>query len=150
MLMAIGLEMFLREWYKLFPRNPYARISALIPLLLIVVGVVAVSANRYFSGYYYTDTTKTYHPELRAVKEVLKPHIRTQLVVPTEQVAFYDILRAKYPMLAVVDPQGAKGDTGDRIVLASSGFETNRTPNEIVTSYLSNNGVLLRVYGGAE
>lgn len=150
MLMAIGLETFLREWYKLFPRNPYARISALIPLSLIVLGMVAISANRYFFSYYYMDTTAAYHPELQAVRSVLKPQVQTQLVVPDSQKAFYDILRADYTQLTVIGPDQTREETGERIILAQTGVTQTSTPNHIVTSHLSKDGVLLRVYGGIE
>lgn len=151
MLMAIGLETFLREWYKLFPRNPYARIGALVPLSLIIVGMVAISANRYFFSYYYTDTTAAYHPELFAVRTALKPEMQTQLVVPVDQVAFYDILRAKYPQLSVVGPEDAVNTaTGEKVILASTGLRQNATPAQIITSHLSKDAVILRTYGDSE
>ncbi|TXG76015.1 hypothetical protein E6P97_04370 [Patescibacteria group bacterium] len=150
MLMAIGLETFLREWYRLFPRNPYARITALIPLSLIVAGIVTISANRYFLSYYYLDTSSAYHPELLAVRSVLKPHVETQLVVPEGQVSFYDILRAKNSQLSVTSPKDTTGKTAESIVLANTQMHLESIPNQIVTSHLSNDAVLLRTYGSVE
>jgi len=145
-MLAIGLETFVSEWYKLFPRNPYARISALIPLAIIIVGLIATSMSRYFYGYIYSDTTATYHPELSAVRQVLKPHIQTRLVVPAEHVSFYDILRRKNPLLSVSSTRDIK-PASQTIVLDRAGVLTGQTPIQIKTSYLSENGVLLRVYG---
>jgi len=144
-LMAVGLETFMREWYQLFPRNPYARLAALAPIFLITLGLVSIAATRYFYGYYYTDTSNTYHPELVAVRETVKPHVPTQLVVTSNQVAFYDILRSKYPQLSVVSPANAETKR-EQIVLARSGFSRPDVPTEIVTSHLANDAVLLRVY----
>jgi hypothetical protein len=145
-LMAVGLETFMREWYQLFPRNPYARIGALVPLSLIVISLVTIAATRYFYGYYYTDTSSVYHPELAAVRQVIKPHINTQLVVPENQVAFYDILRSKYPLLTVASAANAGDTASQQIVLNSAGSSTEGIPDTIITSHLAHNGVLLRTY----
>lgn len=146
-LLAVGLETFMREWYQVFPHNPYARIGALVPLSLIVIGVVAVGMSRYFYGFYYTDTRNSYSPELYAVRQTIKPHVNTQLIVPTDQVAFYDILRSKYPLLSVTSPEGA-GNTGasEVVVLARSGSTHTDIPSKILTSSYKDDGVLLRVY----
>lgn len=145
-LMAVGLDTFLREWYQLFPRNPYARLGAFIPLSLIVIGLVSIASTRYFYGYFYTDTSKSYHPELAAVRQVLKPQVATQLVVPHEHVAFYDILRSKYPLLHVSAPDGMTNGAAELIVLDKANDEIKTVPSRIVTSHLAKDGVLLRVY----
>lgn len=146
-LIAIGLETFMREWYQVFPRNPYARLGALLPLSLIVIGMVAASTTRYFYGFYYSDTRNIYKPELAAVRQILKPHVKTQLVVPDNQHAFYDILRSKYPQLTVSGPNDAtKASANELVVFASVNRAELGTPSHIVTSGHKENGVLLRVY----
>ena len=146
-LVAIGLETFMREWYQVFPKNPYARIGALMPLTLIVIGIVAASTTRYFYGFYYSDTRNVYKPELSAVRQTLKPHVATRLVVPENQHAFYDILRSKYPQLTVSGPNGAgAARASELVVLASAGQNVERIPSKIVTSGHKQDGVLLRVY----
>lgn len=149
MLMAIGLESFMREWYKLFPRNPYARIAALVPLTLIIVGLVTIESSRYFYGYAYT-RTEAHHPELRAIRDVIRPQVPTRLVVPDSQLAFYDILRSNYPLLTV-STQPSKPDTATtHIVLAASKVGITRAPVHIVTSHYATDAVLLRVYAPAD
>lgn len=147
-LLAIGLEFLLREWYDMFPRNPYARIGAFVPLSLIVVGLLAISTTRYFYAYFYSDTSKYYHPELQAVRQVIKPHLNTTLVVPDEHVAFYDILRKQHRQVRI---QGKSTQTpvtsGERIVFASTGVKTDAQPRMIVASPYKNNSAILRVYG---
>lgn len=147
-LMAIGLETFMREWYQVFPRNPYARIGALIPLTLIVVGILVTSTTRYFYGHYYSDTRATHKPELAAVKSVLKPHVKTMLIVPEDEVAFYDILRSKHRLLTVTSPVDAFSvkNPGETIVLATAAGRSTQTPDAIVASPYNQNAVLLRVY----
>lgn len=145
-LLAVGLDTFLREWYQLFPRNPYARLGAFVPLSLIVIGLVTIAGSRYFYGYFYTNTTSAYHPELMAVKRVIKPHVRTHLVVPAQHVGFYDILRSKYPQLTVSSSSMPSDTAPERIVLQSASSQPAGIPTKIVTSYLAREGVLLRVY----
>lgn len=146
-LMAIGLETFMREWYTVFPRNPYARIGALIPVSLIILGLISASTSQYFYGFYYADTRAIYRPELRSVTSVLKPHIQTRLVVPTEQVAFYDILRSRYPQLSVSDASTADASTSrELVVLSSSGYSASGQPGRIVASSHRHDAVMLRIY----
>lgn len=147
MLMAIGLQTFIGEWYRLFPRNPYARIGAMVPLGLIVIGIVTISASRYFYSYYYTDTRNVFKPGLASVLKTLQPHVMTRLVVPADQVAFYDILRADYPLLSVVGPSQAPGSASETIILADAGYTPSAAPTHIVTAPYVNNPVVLRAYG---
>ena len=147
-LLAIGLEFLLREWYSVFPRNPYARIGALVPLSLIVVGLLAISITRYFYAYYYSDTSSYYHAGLTSIRTVLKPHVPTRLIVPAEHTAFYDILRKQYPQLTIGTSSGTPEATRqpETIALASSNYQTTALPRTIITSHLDHGEVLLRVY----
>ena len=53
-LLAIGIETLLREWYGLFPKNPYARGVGLV-LIIGLVSVMTLSGiDRYTHGYKYT------------------------------------------------------------------------------------------------
>lgn len=144
-LMAIGIETFLREWYEVFPRNPYARIGGLAPVALIVIGLIAIGMSRYFYGYTYSDTKKNFHPEISAVRDVIKPQVTTELVVPSDQLAFYDILRREYPLLSVVTPERASSKQST-IVLANTKYRPDKQIEKIVTSYYSVDPVLLRTY----
>ena len=149
MLMAIGIETFIREWYKLFPRNPYARISGLIPLTLITIGMVSIATSRYFSGYYYSDISNIYKPELNAVQQTVTADATTRLVVPDDQVAFYDILRRNYPKMTVSSSVSKPGPE-QTVVFSSSNISLQNIPSRIVTSYFNKNAVILRVYNQAE
>ena len=53
-LLAIGIETLLREWYGLFPKNPYARGVGLV-LMVGLISVMTLSGiDRYTHGYKYT------------------------------------------------------------------------------------------------
>lgn len=51
---AMGLNTIITEWYKMFPRNPYARTVGLIPLGLIIGGIAVSGLARYNIAYTYT------------------------------------------------------------------------------------------------
>ena len=146
-LMAIGLETFMREWYTVFPKNPYARISALIPVTLIVLGLISASTSQYFYGFYYSDARTSYRPELRFVSEALRPQISTLLIVPKDEIPFYDILRSTYPQLKVKGATATIDEPAAQyIVLARSGYQADGQPTQIVSSSYKTDDVMLRVY----
>ena len=54
LLLTAGLQSLITYWYRLFPRNPYARIAGLIPITILVIASIGMGASRYAYGYYYT------------------------------------------------------------------------------------------------
>lgn len=52
-LMAHGLKYLLEKWYGLFPENPYARISALLPLTVLFGIMIVPGLLQYIYGYRY-------------------------------------------------------------------------------------------------
>ncbi len=53
LLVALAVEYLIWSWYRLFPRNPYARVFGLLPLGVLVVGLVVSSIDRYVYGLHY-------------------------------------------------------------------------------------------------
>lgn len=53
LLVAMGITTLIVEWYKLFPRNPYARIAGLIPLAVLVTGLSFSNTTSYVNNYLY-------------------------------------------------------------------------------------------------
>ncbi|NCU37902.1 hypothetical protein EOL96_02485 [Candidatus Saccharibacteria bacterium] len=51
LMIALGLATLITNWYKLFPRNPYARVAGLIPLSILVLGIIFSGITRYASSY---------------------------------------------------------------------------------------------------
>jgi 4-amino-4-deoxy-L-arabinose transferase-like glycosyltransferase len=89
LLLATGLSSLLGYWYRLFPRNPYARIAGLVPLV-VLVGVLMLSGlERYVYGYHYDPkTVPNFSRDLS-----LLPKDTTQLVVAPSQAAFYNVVQ---------------------------------------------------------
>ena len=152
LILAIGMETLIRLWYDLFPRNPYARIAALIPLSILLISIVDINIERYFYGYHYSPLTSEFHPELPAVRNSLSSRQLGKtnpvvLSVPASQASFYNILHREYPKLTVnTDPSSS---TLPIIVLNDTKPQLeNKTPTQIITNDLSkeDQAVLLRVY----
>jgi hypothetical protein len=143
-LIAIGLETLLNEWYRIFPRNPYARLSALVPLTLIVLGIMAISVTRFFYGYYYSDISATFSPGLNETRQLLKPGVSTTLVVRSDQETFYDILRKQYPLLTVTSSPVKVAQ--QQIVSGTISSFRDDPPERILTSYYKTDAVVLRSY----
>jgi len=149
--MAIGIETLIREWYGLFPRNPYARIGALIPLAVLLGSVVTINIERYFYGNHYAVTDiSTFHRELPAVRKAVIGNSfnvgSTRLVVPSDQVAFYDILRRENHHLQVSDRIGTQSGNSLLIITADAKQTLATPPYRIITSDTAHSGVLLRLY----
>lgn len=56
LLLGYGIELVIRSWYRLFPKNPYARIAGLIPLAVLIGGLTLSGMNRFEYGYLYAIT----------------------------------------------------------------------------------------------
>lgn len=91
LLLATGIYGIQRNWYKLFPRNPYARFAGLIPLIVLTSSLVLFGLERYAYGYHYAPATMQHFT--RDLQ--LLPDDTTDLVVSSDEKAFYDSV-AKY------------------------------------------------------
>lgn len=96
-LVAMGMATLIIEWYRLFPRNPYARVLGLLPLSFIVIGIVLSSAGRYTMSYTASpDVANVFHSDLTLLHRTLDRAEATvdeplPVVVGSEQQAFYEL-----------------------------------------------------------
>jgi hypothetical protein len=147
LLLASGLNFLLRSWYKMFPRNPYARIAGLVPLVVLVSGLVVSGVDRYVYGYHYDPQTATsFSRDLTLFNYKVKGEYFTQLVVTNKEKPFYDAV-AKYnkgSKILVMTNVPAKGDfaaTRDAHMSVKTGAVTR-----IVTTGYSNEGDRFYIY----
>jgi hypothetical protein len=104
LLLATGLGSLLGYWYRLFPRNPYARITGLIPLVILVIALVLTGLERYVYGYHYDpQTMANFSQDLS-----LLPRDSSLLVVSNEQLPFYQVVSAHRKGLAVATDPSSK------------------------------------------
>lgn len=89
---ALGIGLILQYWYSLFPKNPYARIFALIPTSILFSCIIIPSAFHFFYSYsYFAPLANKYHNDLTLVTDTLTTHSSAALAVTAEQEAFYRI-----------------------------------------------------------
>lgn len=101
-LLAVGLESLLREWYSLFPKNPYARGTGLI-LIVSLIGVMVLSgADRYINGYrYIPDAVNAHSLDLELITNTLDANQPTTIIATETERPVYDALAAKRSNLTV-------------------------------------------------
>ncbi len=104
LLMGLGIETLLDEWYKLFPHNPYARVTALVPMVILLAGIMIGNLTFYLDAYRYSPALSQIHShDLQLARETLDKYPRAALITSTPDKEFYGLLRRDYPDVAVTD-----------------------------------------------
>lgn len=148
LLTALGMEVLISKWYSLFPKNPYARGTAVIMLSILVVAVAGTSLIQYLNNQNHSSTIAyEYNLEFRIARQEIRMRANDpiKLIVDDNQLAFYQILQNKFSNLQVTTRLDKIDST--TLVLASSGQTVKKTlPSRIVTSWHSKDPVLMRIY----
>ena len=139
-LLASGLNELLSYWYGLFPNNPYARITGLIPVVILVSALVFSGINRYVYSYRYSpDIAPNFSHDLQLI-----PSDTKYLVVTDNELSFYSIV-AKYNKQFIVSNAPSSTDSFLATRAAKKSFE-GYTIDKIITSSLSNDSDRLYTY----
>lgn len=105
LLLAAGINWLLTYWYQLFPRNPYARIAGLIPMVVLVTALVFSGVSRYVYGYKYDpNLTYSFSNDIQLI-----PRDTRFVVVGTDELNFYRVLQ-KYNNNFSVSTKPTGGD----------------------------------------
>ena len=97
LMIAMGIATLIINWYKLFPRNPYARIVGLVPLSIFVIGMIFSGLTRYINTYLYDpNVLSNYSSDLRLVDTTvasLKSNTSNlRLIVTNDEFPFYELV----------------------------------------------------------
>lgn len=149
LLIAMGIHMLLKNWYQLFPRNPYARIAGLIPLAILIGGMVLSGVNRYAYGYLYDPhVADNFSRDLRIINTELadKKRGETALYVSSKEVPFYTVV-ATHNTDVTVNPDAS---TRPSTAILSRGFyrtaKQKSEPTRILTSPRTHNADRFYIY----
>jgi 4-amino-4-deoxy-L-arabinose transferase-like glycosyltransferase len=135
---AIGMQSLFRYWYDLFPRNPYARIFGLLPILLLMVSVVSLSYQNYFNGMAYARSIVTqYNQDPILLHDTIDAKTyrdqRIVLITTPERKPLYQIDQAIAKNLTIVTPSNYVGaPTADNIII-DIGAEPQLTAAQLAT-----------------
>lgn len=149
--MAIGVETLIREWYKLFPLNPYARLAGLIPLIILLGGIMISNSAQYFYGYFYGTPSVAYKQQLTVTNDLIasaKKGTQVHVVVVSDEQPFYDLLRRDHKNVTI---HTAVQDKPKGLVIVHDGasYPSDKlpAPKLIVTSYTTtSHQVIARVF----
>lgn len=102
LLMGLGIETLLDEWYKLFPHNPYARVTALVPMSILLAGIMIGNLTYYLNAYRYSpNLSRFYSYDLNIARDTLRIYPNSLLVTNPEDRDFYSLLKRDYPNIGV-------------------------------------------------
>lgn len=123
LMLAAGLTSLISYWYRLFPLNPYARITGLVPIVILVGTLILTGFARYAYGYHYSPQVAP----LFSKDLTLLPKNTSQLVVSEDERAFYEAVAEYRDDLEVTSTPTAQTITVTRDARESvSGYSITR------------------------
>ncbi len=138
LLIGLAVDYLFRSWYRLFPRNPYARVFGLLPLGVLLVGIVISNIDRYSYGFHYGETVyREYNYDLRLLSRQLNELPKDEVVVlvaTSSEKAFYAAFASHQKIIKSLSVTTAKSvDSGVyTIVTHKAKPAIAKTPNGVV------------------
>ena len=115
LVIAMGVTTLIDNWYKLFPRNPYARIAGLVPISIFIVGMIFTGMSRYTNNYAYNVAVlSSYNNDLSVLLHTIttesKDSSSINVVTTAAEEPFYQLV-ARYNTHFTVNDSDAKANT---------------------------------------
>ncbi|AGL62633.1 conserved membrane protein of unknown function [Candidatus Saccharimonas aalborgensis] len=151
LLMSLGIATLISDWYKLFPRNPYARVAGLIPLTIVIIGIMSLSVLRYIGNYQYNSSILSFYSKdltllQRQLTNLKSTSSNTILYAGPSEAAFYTLV-AHYDKRFSVDRSFT---ASNQIVIVAHDARTHIPPRtelkEIVTNSRATDGNRFYIY----
>ena len=139
-LVAHGIKYLLEKWYSLFPENPYARISALIPLTVLFGIMITSGLLQYIYGYRYNPSVAN---EFSDTLNVVRSNLGNETLLAQEHYDFYKILEASTE-LSVINELEEPVD--NLAVLGKLEGKNNYALRRIITSPMRDNSDIIYLY----
>jgi hypothetical protein len=140
LLASIGLSQLAAIWYRTFPLNPYARVSALIPIGILIIGVVVGSTLRYVNTTVYASGSEELYSHdltlLRHYAEEQPKNSAFTLAVAESEVSFYQGLNksgALYKLVAGKVISTSEISANDGQLVSSQQLRGHGVPIRILT-----------------
>lgn len=109
-LLAVGVETLLSEWYGLFPKNPYARGVGLL-MLIGLIGVMTLSGiDRYINGYrHMPEAVSEFSDDLSIFNRAPKHETYLLVAAKDERPIYAALAKVSRGRLRVVERTAGKG-----------------------------------------
>ena len=153
LLVALGVDYLISSWYKLFPKNPYARVFGLVPLGVLMIGLVLSSVDRYAYGLHYDSAVyASYNYDLPLLQHKLRSlddGTSVVLVTSKNTIDFYTIFaeHQKYIQSLTVVSKSSNLPPAD-ITITERDFapSVKKIPSEILVTRSSSNADRFYLY----
>ena len=139
-LLALGVETLLHEWYKLFPKNPYARSFGLV-LTVGLIGVMVLSGiDRFVNGYrHMPEAAGNSSVDLILLKQHLTKHpAKVQIIASEAELPLYQVY-ARFGEREVVATSDPTERASTNILVSRAAREQLDTTDLSLTTIVTNN-----------
>ena len=140
-LVAHGLKYLLEKWYGLFPENPYARITALLPLTILFGFVIVPGLLQYVYGYHYNSKVAS---RFDYSLDIIHKNLIDETLVANENYDFYKILEGVGGVKVVKNAELAQ--TEKVAILKAQLDNSNYALSRIITSPMKENSAIIYLY----
>ena len=141
LLLAAGLDSLISYWYRLFPRNPYARVAGLLPIGILILALSFSGLERYFYGYHYNpDTASSFSQDLALI-----PKDTQYIMVSDSELDLYKAVgRYNKNIVVVTSPSGSETIVVTRQAVGSGvdGYKLDK----VITSSRANDSDRYYIY----
>lgn len=143
-LVAHGIKYVLEKWYGLFPENPYARISALIPLTILLFLMLVPSLSQYIYGYKYNPSVAN---EFSNTLPIIKRELTNEVlyVEDESEYNFYRLLENETD-LTVVSTLQEEYEENIASLTKLEQIPAGHSLTRIITSAKSDNSDIIYLY----
>lgn len=155
-LIGYGLSFIIHYWYRLFPRNPYARVAGLIPLVILITSLTLSGFDRFTYGYLYNPSSAhVFSKDIALLRKELRQYEPRSVIlhVAKDEEAFYRAVvnRDRYDVIDHVTTASVVLSASKIVVATHDANDAKRErPSRILTSANSEEGDRFYVYKKAE
>lgn len=123
-LLTMGIEALLGQWYGLFPENPYARGVGLILTILLVGTMTLTGIDRYMNGYrHLPEAAREFSTDISLLAaELRKRPAKTELIVDAREEPIYQAL-AQHNGTELIVRTDASGLTTKNVLMSRQAHE---------------------------
>lgn len=140
-LTAHGLKYLLEKWYGLFPENPYARVTALVPLTVLFGIIIVPGLLQYVYGYHYNSKVAS---QFDYSLDIIYHHLSKETLVVKEHYDFYKILEDSTMLTVVTNTDKIQGK--NVAFLHTQADKDTYVLDQIITSPMRENSDIIYLY----